>query len=1252
MKLLRAASALPLLAAVLTCGDPAGPTAERLVISGRDTLRLGQTVRFVFAAYDARNQPLEYRRGDWTTSNPEVATVDGDGRVAALATGQATIGVAVYGATSSFVVTVTPRPLGGVALLAGPDTLYVGETTQLAAATVDTAGAPLDGHVIAWQSSDSAKLTVTPAGAVRGASPGTAALTVRSGAFVSGRFMTVLEPPARLTVPDTVVIPRAASVLLDVALWSSTGNRTPRRPVSWSTTLESVARVFPTGVVQARNYGTAGVIATCCGGLADTAVILVPVERATRMAMGARSLTGVAFVGLAVEYEASLTDRFDLESFQPVRWATSDSTVLAIAVDSADSRRARVTARSPGRADLVATSDTMVRTLAVRAQFPAARLSVEPETLEVPLGGTMPFAASLRDSTGAGVTGGSVSFASDTTVTVEANSYTAPTVRGRSAGTTAVVATGSWSFLTFRDTLVVRVVPSPSLNLSFSSSDLAVLQDRSLSVVLRVRDGTGLPLAAGVTVRLAVTDTSILSIESEASPTVRDSVILQIRGRRAGHVALIARADSGSTTARVQVVFDVPQSLRVTAAPRLVTEGDTATLVAEARSPSQVLPYPLSWSSSDTAVAFFLPGGRLVARAPGRTQVRVALDGLSDTMTIAVRSRAGPAVAGTSSPILYRDSAVVITGSGFDPIPTNNVVQIEGLPATVTAASATALTVIVPAADGCGVVRSALLTVTTPDGVTAATVAYGPHARPLPPTGGRLTLRGPAAVACNEFVAAETGRYLFSLVNETGEPATDALGATIRWSSGVPATGAATAAGPGASSPAFLPQLARGRGQHVAFVTASQRHGRRFGSPVAALRGPRPRLSTRDSIGGHTRFRVPRLDVGDFCASYHAVDATRRYTGARLDVYVDTSIPQPAEFLSVVRAMGMEFDTLSFPLLASHFGDPLVLDSLLDRTGKLVLLVTPHLNAWGTPGFVASCDFYPEALAPSSNTGEVIYVWAPDLEPTAFPTGPYGLWRWLTRAVLTHEAKHIASLAQRFSRGLPLEELWVEEGSAVLAEELWARRVHGIAWRGNADYTATIYCEVRACNDRPAAIVNAFALLYDFAASSGFRTPLGPVSADDGSFYGSAWWLLRWLLDQYATDEAAFLRALVVSPATGAANLEARVGRPLGSLVADWMLASRLDDTPETATPFSPPLSIPSWNARSIFGGLVADFPSLFASAYPFAAFEWDPRIETFILRAGSARLRHSRIEAGVRQLVQLDGPLPSTIRLDVLRLY
>ena len=256
------------------------------------------------------------------------------------------------------------------------------------------------------------------------------------------------------------------------------------------------------------------------------------------------------------------------------------------------------------------------------------------------------------------------------------------------------------------------------------------------------------------------------------------------------------------------------------------------------------------------------------------------------------------------------------------------------------------------------------------------------------------------------------------------------------------------------------------------------------------------------------------------------------------------------------------------------------------------MLFTPRVNAIGTNilGFVAPCDLYPVSQDPAvagSNEAEIFYArTVTDLTTDPTTLNGRSQWRRQMPATMIHEAKHLASYAERMSRGVTqFEQVWLEEATAQLASEMFGRAIRGNRWRGDATYRETLWCESRpttaGCNDGVIAVTNHFSFLSNYLQS--FETKSILSGAEDSDIYGSAWLFARWLVDTYGEgDEGAFLRKLVqTATRSGTANVEAATGRPFPQLLGEFTLMLAADNLPNARAPYVQP----SWNLPDMFAG-------------------------------------------------------------------
>jgi hypothetical protein len=288
-----------------------------------------------------------------------------------------------------------------------------------------------------------------------------------------------------------------------------------------------------------------------------------------------------------------------------------------------------------------------------------------------------------------------------------------------------------------------------------------------------------------------------------------------------------------------------------------------------------------------------------------------------------------------------------------------------------------------------------------------------------------------------------------------------------------------------------------------------------------------------------------------------------------------------------------------YDLVRDHFGDPLIHDARLDGDRRVRILFTSAVNVQhgAMEGLVNPCDLY--RLAPgnqTSNEGEVIYVSWPSAN-RAYPTWIRGI-----RSTLVHELKHVAADAARAHGGQTIgEETWLEEGMAKHAEELYARRFTGARQGGNTDFARGVRCDFPSttpCPPQPAELMSRhFAMLYGFWGGRGQPESLTPKKPGEWT-YGGTWSFIRYMVDRSGLPEDRVYRDITSAREFGAETLARHTGVDFRAGLVDWLLASAVDDLPGL-TPARPEHAHPSWNTRSVFGGLHAEDAQRFPWDFP-----------------------------------------------------
>ena len=538
------------------------------------------------------------------------------------------------------------------------------------------------------------------------------------------------------------------------------------------------------------------------------------------------------------------------------------------------------------------------------------------------------------------------------------------------------------------------------------------------------------------------------------------------------------------------------------------------------------------------------------------------------------------------------------------------------------------------------------------------------------------------AMRCNDFAAGGGARYLVAVTNITPNTSSS----TFSFNGGLSSAASSTVSQIDLRSNSLRLRSAQAQeAQRAAAVHQKvlEANASFIRSATASAPGLRPSSSLRaatappPNVGDTLNMRVPNIGTGSCNVPKDSVRARVVYVGTRGVVLEDVAAPLAGTMDDLYRQIGEEYDNVMWGILNANFGSPTAFDASLDGNDRIFMLFTKHVNDMEVAGFVSTADFYLRTGAQGrpgcriSNVAEVFYAGVPLTAATGPDSKDNFLWR--TRTVIIHEAKHLVAYAHRFqlaANGAPssasLEESWLEEATAMAAEEIWARTIYGYTQRGNATYLASLYCEVRSnltlyppqCGPviKPRAMTDHFFFLYEYQEQIEQRTPLGQAASGDFSWYGSAWALLRHAIDHSAMIEADFLKTLTQEVSIhGVQNLQARAGRPFSDLVTEWTLALALDDRPGFTAP-RPELTNPSWNLVDMYAGLYNDFRNQIPGLVPNPLAVRNVQFGNFAvnvtqLRGGTASVFEIAGTQSGRQMLELRTTTPGNLRLSVVRL-
>jgi uncharacterized protein YjdB len=741
------------------------PVASVQISAPSHTLRVGESAQFRAAPRDNSGNPLTGRPVSWSSSDPSVAIVSQNGRVTAIAAGDATITASSEGKSGTTNLQVTPAAVASVEVSPAAASLVAGGSFQLNASVRDAANRALAGRTVSWTSSNPAVATVDEKGLVRGIAPGEATVTATSEGRSGTANITISSPPP-VPVSSVRVTPSSGEAVVGSTLQLSatardaSGNPLTGRAITWSSSDPAVARVDETGLVSGLAAGTAVISATSEGriGTADVRIRPVPINsidvtppsatvavgEATQLSATARDAAGVALAGRQIE------------------WTSSDPSIAAVNANGL------VRSVAPGVVTITASAEGVRGTAAITVTAqPVASVEVNPASQTVQVGQSVQLTATPRNAAGAALANRQVSWSSSNSAVAAVDAD--GTVRGVAAGTATITATSEGR----SGTAAITVSPAPPLPVASvvvtpPSSQIGVGSTVSLNAT--TRDAAGNTLTGR-----AVTWTS----SDPAVATVDGSGL--VRGVAAGDATITATSEGRSGTAQVTVRPVPVASVDVSPSTGTVQVGNTTQLTATVRDAAgNVLSgRPIAWSTSNASVATVDASGQVSGVAAGSATITATVEGRTGTSSITVT----PAPPAPPAPV-----AVVEVNPASQTVQIGQAVQLTATPRDAAGNALTGRAIVwtssnpaVAVVDGSGLVRGVAPGTTTiratSEGVTGT--AQITVAAPVPAAPARLVyVSGSGQTGRNN--QALPNPLVVRVLDASGNPV---AGVSVSWSS-------------------------------------------------------------------------------------------------------------------------------------------------------------------------------------------------------------------------------------------------------------------------------------------------------------------------------------------------------------------------------------------------------------------------------------------------------------------------------------
>ena len=323
---------------------------------------LGDTIHLAATITDKNGAVILGAQPAWTSENPSIAKVEGDGTVIVKAPGLATIIAAVDGHTARTRIVVRQRVTAVRPAKDSTVSVPEGEQRAMSILAFDSRGHIVRGRAVAWTSDDTTIAVVDSAGAVTGRNLGRTLVHAAVDGLTATQSISVFATPATVEAADGASQHANAGTTLPrqlvVRVLSKKG-----RPVSGATVrfraLDGMGSAEPTAATsddegRARARWTLGDLAgvqhllvTVDG--ADSSIAITadadPVASNTRLVAMQEHVTGIVDAEVSESIGLRVTDATGrILSGVPVTWTALDggsAHAVATRTDSAGEARAR-----------------------------------------------------------------------------------------------------------------------------------------------------------------------------------------------------------------------------------------------------------------------------------------------------------------------------------------------------------------------------------------------------------------------------------------------------------------------------------------------------------------------------------------------------------------------------------------------------------------------------------------------------------------------------------------------------------------------------------------------------------------------------------------------------------------------------------------------------------------------------------------------------------------------------------------------
>ncbi|MDE7334997.1 MAG: Ig-like domain-containing protein, partial [Muribaculaceae bacterium] len=231
------------------------PAASIDIITGDVTLTIGKTAKLVAKVLPENTTHPEV---EWSSSDPEIATITSDGILTAVSLGTAVIRAKCGVVVATCLATVIPVPSEGIIISPNSVAMLLGDTTTLTA-TVYPENAT--DKTIKWTSDDPSVASVSATGVVTALKIGSTTITASNGsakATCSIKVNPIEATSISLNVMDETIFVASSTQLLATVSPANVTDKT----ITWTSSKPEIATVTDQGLVYGVAVGSTTVTAS------------------------------------------------------------------------------------------------------------------------------------------------------------------------------------------------------------------------------------------------------------------------------------------------------------------------------------------------------------------------------------------------------------------------------------------------------------------------------------------------------------------------------------------------------------------------------------------------------------------------------------------------------------------------------------------------------------------------------------------------------------------------------------------------------------------------------------------------------------------------------------------------------------------------------------------------------------------------------------------------------------------------------